>query len=133
MKKISIYFLLLTFLPLANSCSSNDDSDRENKEAIDLICGEAGYTVGPPGPTICCVNGSDVASPGETLTFEYNSNLADPVFNWVVNSGAITIISGQNTSTVNVLFGSDFTTGEIACHSIGMDIRCGADFTINKK
>jgi len=133
MKKISIYFLLLAFIPFANSCSNNDDSDEQNKEAVELFCGEAGYTLGPPGPTICCINGSDVASPGETLTFEYNSNVADPVFNWVVNSGAITIVSGQNTSAVTVLIGSDFTTGEIQCDAMGMDLRCGADFTINKQ
>lgn len=132
MKKISIYFLLLAFFPFINSCSNDDDGEKE--EIVELICGEEGYEVGG-GAVICCMDGPELASPSETLTYEYHSNVANPFFEWTVSYGSITIVSGRTSATATLEFGSDFTTGEIVCHATktGGGVKCGEKITINKK
>lgn len=132
MKKISIYFLLLTFLPLINSCSKKDDGGRENEEFVEFLCGEEISTI---EGAICCVYGSDLASPDEILTYEYESNVANPFYEWTVSYGSVTIVSGANAATATIAFGSDFTTAEIVCHATqtGGGRKCGEKIIIHKK
>jgi len=128
MKKQTTYLLLSVFITLTISCSNDDKSSSENNdESSELVCGEDSY----PG-TICCVTGSELASPGEKLSYEYNSNINGPVYDWEIVSGSITIVSGQNTSTITLEFGEDFTTGEIHGKADGDEV-CTELFTINKR
>src|SRR5690606_27440301 len=130
MKNKTIYLLLFVFITLITSCSDDDESSDNNiKESSELVCGEdmSNYS-----GIICCVSGSELASTGESLSFEYNSNINNPVFTWEIISGSISIVSGQNTATVTLEFGDDFTTGEILGKGDGDEI-CTESFTINKR
>lgn len=108
------------------SCSNTDDNNNANSE---LVCGEEILNY---SGTICCVTGSELANPGENLTYQYNSNIISSVFTWEIVSGSITIISGQNTSVVTLEFGNDFTTGVVLGRAVGDEI-CTESITINKR
>lgn len=130
MKNQTIYLLLFVLITFTISCSNDDEStDDSNNETSKLVCGE---DISNYSGTTCCVTGSELASPGESLSFEYNSNIINPVFTWEIISGSISIVSGQNTSTITLEFGSDFTTGEILGKGDGDEI-CTELFTINKR
>jgi|GEM_PF-2641894 len=126
MKNQTIYLLLFVLFTFAISCSSDDE---DLNPITELVCGE--NTTNYSG-TICCVTGSDLVTPGETLSFDYNSNIINPVFTWEVVSGSITIISGENSPTITVEFGNDFTTGMIRGKAIGDEV-CTEVLTINKR
>ena len=130
MKNRTIYLLLFVFVTLTTSCSNDDESSDNNIRVLsELVCGEdmSNYS-----GTICCISGPELASPGESLSFEYSSNIINPVFTWEIISGSISIVSGQNTATVTLEFGDDFTTGEILGKGDGDEI-CSELFTINKR
>jgi len=131
MKNQTIYLLLFVLITFTISCSNDDDesTDDSNNETSELVCGE---DISNYSGTICCVTGSELASPEEILSFEYNSNIINPVFTWEIISGSISIVSGQNTSKITLEFGSDFTTGEILGKGDGDEI-CTELFTINKR
>lgn len=77
------------------------------------IC-DLNYVKNYPG-TACCVSGPIQASPGDTLKFNYYSNLEDSglLVTWEVRDGDIRLISGQNASEVTFVIGNDFTNGKI--------------------
>ncbi len=128
MKNQTIYLLLFVFITLITSCSNDDNStDSDIIETTEYVCGEdmTNYS-----GTICCVTGSEFVNTGETLTYTYSSNRNNSLFNWSVESGSISIVSGENSQTVTVKFGNDFTYGIIACNGSG-SFRCGERFTIN--
>jgi hypothetical protein len=129
MKNLTIYLLLSVFITFIISCSNDDDSSDNNTVSPELVCGEdvLGYS-----GTICCVTGSDLARPGETLSFTYSSNRNNSVFNWVVSPGSISIVSGENSQTVTIEFGSDFTNGIIKCEASG-HLVCNAVLEITKQ
>ena len=127
MKNQTIYLLLSVFMTFTISCSNDDESSDNNTESSTLVCGEEDY----PG-TICCVTGSELASPGENLSFEYNSNTNNTIFTWKIVSGSISIVSGENSQMVTLEFGNDFTDGIVHCESSG-DLVCNAELIINKK
>ena len=129
MKNQTIYLLLFVLITFTISCSNNDEStDLSKNENPELVCGK---DISIISGTICCVNGSDFASPGETLSFVYGSNTNNSIYNWTISSGSITIVSGENSQTVTVKFGNDFTNGIINCYATG-DLECEADIEINK-
>jgi hypothetical protein len=70
--------------------------------------------------TACCVRGPMRAKPGETATYHYQINHKDPQFSWEIREGDIAIIKGQDTHTVTVQFGPNFTTGIIGCVGSGL-------------
>jgi|TARA_B110000902_G_scaffold219926_1_gene254566 hypothetical protein len=129
MKNKTIYLLLFVFATLTTSCSSDDESSDNNTESSELVCGK---DISIVSGTICCVTGSDFASPGETLSFVYGSNTNNSIFNWTISSGSISIVSGENSQTVTVKFGDDFTNGKINCYASG-DLECEADIEITEK
>ena len=129
MKNQTIYFLLSVFMIFMVSCSNDDESSDNNTESSEFVCGE---DISNYSETICCVTGSELASPGEKLSFEYNSNTNNTIFNWKIVSGSISIVSGENSQTVTLEFGNDFTDGIVHCESSG-DLVCNAELIINKK
>jgi hypothetical protein len=72
-----------------------------------------------PG-TACCVSGQTRANPGDTVSYHYQINHKDPQMYWEIREGDITIIKGQDTHTVTVQFGPNFTTGIIGCVGSGI-------------
>lgn len=133
-KTLHILTIPLISLFLFNSCSNDDDDDNCNQEleetlALDMLYGKNINTI---SGTICCVIGSDTAIPGDTLTYQYESNRNNTVFNWEIVSGSITIISGQNSAIVNIKFGDNFTNGVVRCIGDG-DQQCGESFIISQE
>lgn len=63
--------------------------------------------------TACCVSGPVVAKPDDIVQYHYQINHADPQVSWQILEGNISIIAGQDTQTVTVRFGDNFTTGII--------------------
>jgi hypothetical protein len=63
--------------------------------------------------TACCTTGPTVAKPGDTVRYHYQMNHRDAQVSWQILEGDISFISGQETHTVTVLFGPNFTTGLI--------------------
>ena len=130
MKNQIIYLLVFLIITFTTSCSNNDEStDDSNNENPELVCGK---DISIVSGTICCLTGSDFANPGETLSFVYGSNTNNSIYNWTISSGSISIVSGENSQTVTVKFGNDFTNGIINCNATG-DLECEADIEINKK
>ncbi len=65
-----------------------------------------------PG-TICCISGPLEASPNETISLEYSSNLQNPSVTWEVVSGELSLVNSpnSNTATFDVLEG--FSGGSV--------------------
>jgi len=70
--------------------------------------------------TACCVSGPIVASPGDVFKYHYQINHSDARIKWQILEGDISIITGQDTHTVTVLFGPDFTTGIVYADGNGI-------------
>lgn len=130
MKNQTFYLLLSVLIMFTISCSNDEESSNNNdNENSELVCGE---DISNYSGTICCITGNNLASPGETLSFVYESNRDNNVFNWTIISGSISIINGQNSQTVTVKFGDDFTNGIIKCYASG-HLVCDALIEITKK
>jgi hypothetical protein len=70
--------------------------------------------------TACCITGSMVAKPGDIFRYHYQMNHRDAQVTWFILEGDISIIDGQNTHTVTVQFGKDFTSGVINGQGYGI-------------
>jgi len=70
--------------------------------------------------TACCVSGPMVARPGDIFKYHYQINHSDARVKWQILEGDISIIAGQDTHTVTVLFGPDFTTGIVYADGDGI-------------
>jgi len=111
LKFIALTILLISSIVACTSENSNDEINIDKREKIecDLV-----YVITYPG-TACCITGFAEAVPGETLEYEYHSNMIDPTptIEWSIISGDITIVSGGDSSKVTVKFGDNFTEGAI--------------------
>ena len=138
MKSLIFYLLLLVSISLVSSCSSDDDvvntiseengdEDNDDEEEPVLVCGQdiAVFT-----GTTCCIDGDELVSPGETLTYTYSTNRDVTEYEWLIESGAISIVSGQDSRTVTVEIENDFTNGEISALGGGI---CLVFMEINKE
>jgi hypothetical protein len=85
--------------------------------------------------TACCVSGPIQADPGDTLTFNYYSNLGDSslLVTWEVIDGAIRLIAGQNTNVATFVFGDDFTQGTIRGDGGSADRGCSEAIMLTRK
>jgi len=72
-----------------------------------------------PLSTTCDILGNFSPTPGSVVTYTYSSNIAPNVVNWSIQSGNMTIISGQGTRTVTVRLSSNFTIGRIFADGFG--------------
>ena len=77
-----------------------------------------------PG-TACCVSGPTRATPGDTLTYRYISNIPNAEITWTVSYGSMTLISGQNTAIASFKFGDDFTS---ACFIVSGENEKGCEY-----
>ncbi|MGF1638386.1 MAG: hypothetical protein ACFCUU_15020 [Cyclobacteriaceae bacterium] len=142
--KFSLLVIIAGFVCLLfciASCSRDDITENE-EEFDESVCNEADSVfegqafcdlefIENYSGTACCVSGPVMASPGETLNYEYYSNISDTEVTWTVISGSIILTSGQNTPIATFEFGDDFTTGCI----IGLsttDLQCSESLSISR-
>jgi hypothetical protein len=115
--------LILLFIVLAMVFSCSDDSRPNEVPRLAWKTGGPALSLDStfqscdsvfiatfPG-TACCVSGPTVAKPGAVVRYHYQINYSDPHVSWQILEGDISIIAGQDTPTVTVLFGANFTTG----------------------
>ncbi|MFA0964101.1 hypothetical protein AB9P05_19995 [Roseivirga sp. BDSF3-8] len=69
--------------------------------------------------TYCNISGSSPVAPGATKSYTYDSNINLNDVTWSIQSGDISIVSGQGTSNVTLSFGPYFNGGSI--RAIGSD------------
>jgi hypothetical protein len=118
----------ITVLAIMVSCSDNEVPEEivENITEADTAslvqCSKAEIDAHPG--TACCVSGFLKAAPGQTLSYEYYSNIENAAITWNVMSGSITIVSGQHTPVVTVKFGRNFTTGQLVGKATGTGRTC---------
>ncbi len=86
---------------IANS-SARSILDKENELSKRGILNDCG-TFGP----LCTL-------PNQTLSYTYFTPDNNPNITWTVNSGSMSIISGQGTNTVTLVTGSNFSGGQIS-------------------
>ncbi|MBX2827446.1 MAG: hypothetical protein KTR22_04755 [Flavobacteriaceae bacterium] len=67
----------------------------------------------------CGVLGPVCGSPNQTLSYFYMSPATNPTITWTVDSGAMTLISGQGTSNATFSLGSSFSGGQITVTGVG--------------
>ena len=79
----------------------------------------------------CGVTGLNCASPNQTLTYTYANSSINTNATWTIDSGSISISSGQGTNTVNLIFGSNFTGGYVTVSGAGIP-NCSVTFEILK-
>jgi hypothetical protein len=132
MAKLIPVFLLATMIA-AGCTDDNKENSQSNVTTIvqtaqgigldsTLQLCDSVFVATYPG-TACCVSGTKVAKPGDTVSYHYQINYPDPEYHWEVREGDINIISGQDTQTVVVQFGPDFKGGVIG--SVGSGIKEG--------
>lgn len=123
MTKVCYLLVLSILFAFLSSCDS-DTSELENMEAREVFTiGETKNADSQKGivilPLDCGVTGPICAYPNQTLTYTYSSPDINPAITWTVDSGSITIVSGQGTNTVTFNFGSDFSGGTITVVGVG--------------
>ncbi len=111
------------FLAVSLSCEDRDVSNEltaaEQELAKGMVNADATFQscdsvyVATRIGTACCVSGPVVAKPGSIVQYHYQINHAEPRVSWQILEGDISIIAGQDTQTVTVQFGENFTTGII--------------------
>ena len=113
---LSLFAFIVFSIGLISCTNENEGNDEQNTDGRKLIECDVEFVENYLG-TACCMTGFAEAKPGETLQYEYHSNMIDPVpiIEWVV-SGDITIVSGEDSPIVTVKFGDNFTEGTIIAY-----------------
>lgn len=90
----------------------------------------------PISGTVCHISGISAVSPGDTLTFDYESNFETLDVEWEILSGSMSIIK-INKEFATFKIEDDFTGGQIWGGGINADfpksIYCAEPFNITKK
>jgi hypothetical protein len=122
--------VLLLMTVFIYGCTEADNPKKKIEEEVEadtivLVDSTFQYcdsvTVATSVGTSCCVSGKTVAKPNDIFRYQYQMNHRDATVKWVVLEGDISIIAGQDTRTVIVAFGPDFTTGIIQGRGTGLD------------
>jgi len=133
-KLISPFLLVLI---LALSCAEDDvanalmqeqetETDTLNVDSIDALNLDSTFQhcdslfIATYHGTACCISGPTVAKPGDILRYHYQMNHKDAQVSWQILEGDMSIIAGQDTHTITVRFGPDFTTGLISGRGNGL-------------
>ncbi len=149
--QLNIYSILLSLfviitLTILNTCKNNSGPAPTPNEGNHTFTGPDTILNGMHicnlkyindyGGTTCCISGPILASPGDTLNFQYNSNLPDSglIVRWQVVDGSLNLLSGQNTQNVKFIAGDDFNGGKISGYgSMDSAYVCTDELTIIKK
>ncbi|MGB3180981.1 MAG: hypothetical protein WBB45_06305 [Cyclobacteriaceae bacterium] len=121
------YFFTILFGLLSFACNNNQE------EVIPEKVTEVTDPTLPTEETMCDISGASTVSPNSKEFYTYNYDFPSTDINWSVQSGDITILGGQYSSTVYVEFGYGFTGGTLNAYgSNDNDINCSENFTISK-
>ncbi|MGB3180983.1 MAG: hypothetical protein WBB45_06315 [Cyclobacteriaceae bacterium] len=87
----------------------------------------------PKEETLCTISGPSSVDPSTSQSYTYNPDFTPNDVNWSVQSGDISIASGQGTSNVTLSFGSSFNGGSIyAIGSGNGGVVCSDTYSISK-
>ncbi len=133
MKKLSINLLLSISLIISTSCSNNDTTEPtvENLKnvtdcALNYSADDNNYYIG------ICLDGTNSALPGETITFASKATANFSEIIWTVEEGNIDIINVENSmensveigrlrTVATLRFDADFSGGSIKAEAINND------------
>jgi hypothetical protein len=139
---LSLFAGFVCLLFCISSCT-NDEVNGDDQSCDEVVCNEADSIyqdravcdldfIASYNGTACCLSGPVKVNPGESLSYEYHSNIPNAKITWEVICGSIELTDGQNTQTAKFKFGDDFTTGCI--QALGENERiCSESFSISKK
>ncbi|GAA5041170.1 hypothetical protein GCM10011506_42570 [Marivirga lumbricoides] len=141
MKKLSFLSLTILLFTFLLSCDSEVLDMEFEPQITESTDGEQVFFPGEVSQSTtsrltansfgCGVTGPDCASSGQTLTYTYSTTTSNPNITWTVNSGSISIVSGQNSNTVSLRFGRGFTGGTVTVLGAGAP-NCSVTFDILK-
>lgn len=124
MKKYLVLFILL--FSLANCTKEDDKIDDSHLYDQDANC-----TFGVN--TCCDIDGRILVERNSTYKYSSTTSYAVSNIEWEILSGDITIVSGQNTNTLTIRFGENFTIGKIRSSTTSTrGDQCNNTFEINK-
>jgi hypothetical protein len=117
MKNRILYVLLLVVL--TTSCSKDDTGTESTINAKSVT--DCDYVFAPNTVSGICLNGAELASPNEIITYAAkhvtSHGIVNPQFNWIIENGSIELLN-EETSIVNetttksiatIKFKSDFS------------------------
>ncbi|KIX21883.1 hypothetical protein SY27_04150 [Flavobacterium sp. 316] len=115
MKKLALLFLG-TYIIFACSCDKDeqifDESIYYNNDT-DCNTVQSG--------TCCDIDGRILVNQNTSYTYNHNNNYDATSIEWIIISGDITLIEGQNTNLAKFHFGNNFVSGEIKAISNNMN------------
>ncbi|WP_299674862.1 hypothetical protein [uncultured Tenacibaculum sp.] len=137
MKKTSYLSILLIFILLLSCNSESDDIIIDSNTKISntvLFEGEINSSLTKNKsialPSGCGVIGENCANRNQILSYTYFSSSPSTNTIWSIVSGDITIIRGQNTNTVTLNFGNNFSGGSVMVSGNGV-LNCAVILQIN--
>ncbi|WP_435138274.1 hypothetical protein [Formosa sp. A9] len=117
MKNLPLYLLLV--LSFVMSCSENDDSSAPSINSKSVTDCDTAFN--PNTISGICLNGAELASPNEIITYASkhatSHGISNPQFNWIIENGSIEILNIENSivdavtakSIATIKFNSDFS------------------------
>lgn len=136
MKNWKLILLLLGTLPF--SCSEDDNSRISLADTASETCTNTKVFDSNFTGTACCSQRNSELTIGNTIEYQYFTNLDDPNITWEVKSRDIEIISGGNSNIVTIRLSDSFTEGELYVLGTGTSgqdagLVCGHTIAITNK
>lgn len=120
---------------LLMSCQQDNEPANFDDQLSYVIDGEAfcnnDLIQEHPG-TVCCISGKFIVDKADAQTYTYTSNLEDVAITWTVVSGAMELVSGEDSLSVTVRFHDDFTEGQLRGFATSENI-CSESIFINAR
>lgn len=126
---IKVVYRALSLL-LFISCSSDDLTLPENG---DIEATEHTAIFEDAEGQACCVIGVEEITPNTQETYEYTSNFDSTEISWLVVSGSMELLEGENDKTIILSFASDFTKGILEGKGQNNSVGCAEQIIISKK
>lgn len=125
MKSINVLSLIMIFIAVVLFSCEEETIKPDSNVVLDKYKSEL--------PVSCQVSGNSEAPRNTYGIYTYSTDITDVAYcGWSVVSGDISIISGQDTSTVYLKFGSNFSGGSIRGMAIGESGECAEVFNISR-
>ena len=127
------FLILLSIIIIIFSCET-DNSEFETQQSQEIfVIGEIGNSTAKNNKNQkeglnnrkldrvedCGTSGPLCAFPNQTITYTYFTPDLNPNITWTVNSGDISIVSGQGTNTITLLTGNNFNGGQVSVVGVG--------------
>lgn len=122
MKNSFLMFIWLLAISIACTTTEVDDIEVISQESkIQAV------------QTLCDINGDSCAYPYSSETYTYTSSFTPNDVHWTIQSGNMSVASGQGTSNVTLSFNSNFNGGTLYALGSGSGgIVCSETYSISK-